>query len=787
MPVGARQLGMGETALALADDVFATYWNPAGLAFGPLADEWELSFSRTSTPTLPNFTALGSKEKTGFLSKTALWSGTRDGLMHYDGKAWKTFHEHVFEQGEQLPKVIADFVGNIENTDSLTKIVLKFNGLKSLKEAEDQVSIKLPYNLLFLEKTVTTLLVDKAQRVWVGTNKGLYRFDGLRWKSFLLDSAFIVGALPKTTPTADSLTTPPAPTADLQANLKDSLTPPSDTLSHTQDSLPKQASIVSDTNKIPPSAPNPSLTQSSTATTLALKQDSLWYITDLVLRESEIWIATRSGLFRYRQNQFARRGQDILPTQNISSLATHPQSKDVFVALQNIGIAHYVPARGQGLSAKWRIYTKTDGLLDSSINNLVLDSYGHVWVAHPGGVSHYTLNDWQRFNFNNQTVHSIELSEEGDIWIGTNKGVWKHSPAYSNPKGRAQNKTLPDNSGSQTPKGAWVHYHSGNALNNNNDLVIESQGDDVWFVTDAGVERYNAARTQVGLFYESLLPKLQLDDLFHAFTAITTPLQDWGTVGGFVNFISFGEITYVDENNEEKTPYPAREIVAGLSYGTKIARRTALGVNLKLIYSALAPDLSAAQDQEDAVAYSFALDAGLLWKKIYKGLSIGLVLQNMGPAVFYVDRGQTDPLPFTWKLGFAYELLSSANHRLTAAADFNRETFYIDFDTGDPLPVYEGAWKGLIDPFNDNQDHGLNEILSENLGKTIYNLGMEYVYANTFSLRTGGLIDSRGKRNEIDVGAGFLLSDVLQVDLGIIYDAQGIRGNQVRASTIIKF
>jgi hypothetical protein len=40
MPVGARQLGMGEAATALSDDVYGTYWNPAGLAFGPVSNEW---------------------------------------------------------------------------------------------------------------------------------------------------------------------------------------------------------------------------------------------------------------------------------------------------------------------------------------------------------------------------------------------------------------------------------------------------------------------------------------------------------------------------------------------------------------------------------------------------------------------------------------------------------------------------------------------------------------------------------------------------------------------------
>ncbi|MDR2732989.1 MAG: hypothetical protein LBB36_07220, partial [Fibromonadaceae bacterium] len=43
MPVGARQLGLGESGVALGDDGNTLYYNPAGLAFGPLASEWELS------------------------------------------------------------------------------------------------------------------------------------------------------------------------------------------------------------------------------------------------------------------------------------------------------------------------------------------------------------------------------------------------------------------------------------------------------------------------------------------------------------------------------------------------------------------------------------------------------------------------------------------------------------------------------------------------------------------------------------------------------------------------
>ena len=43
MPIGARQMSMGESGTALPEDAFAVWWNPAGLAVGPVADEWSLS------------------------------------------------------------------------------------------------------------------------------------------------------------------------------------------------------------------------------------------------------------------------------------------------------------------------------------------------------------------------------------------------------------------------------------------------------------------------------------------------------------------------------------------------------------------------------------------------------------------------------------------------------------------------------------------------------------------------------------------------------------------------
>jgi hypothetical protein len=709
MPVGARQLGMGETAVAVADDVYTTFWNPAGLAFGPLADEWELALSSKERDELiREFTSLGSKEKKGFLSKATLWSGTKDGLVHFNGKAWKEYYEYVMEQDDTIEKVVKDYLGTEENLDTLIQIVKDYNRVETQEDEEDLISLKLPYNLVFHNLQVTVILVDKMRRVWVGTPGGLFRFDGAKWKSYVNDDAF-----------------------------------------------------------------------AGDSTEQKLKKD----ITCLALQGSEVWIGTKGGLFRYRKTKFVQRGKSLLPSQYITAIATHSNSKEVFIAMQNKGIARYTPAKGKGLKSKWRLFGVEDGLLDSAVNNLLLDKYSHVWVGHPEGVSHYTLSDWQRITFNKQSVRSIDLAPDGSIWIGTDKGVWKHTPHYTNPKGRKKAKKGKEDS----KKGDWFHYHTGNALVDNNDLVIETQGDDVWFVTSAGVERYNSAKSQVGMFYESLLPSLQLKDLFHAFAAATFPLQEWGTVGGFVNFISFGEIPFVPENSDEATfSFTSTETVGALSYGTRLNKNTGFGLNIKFIYSALAPDISASGGDQDGVAASYAVDLGLLWKDVFfEGLGFGFVMQNIGPAVFYVDQDQSDPIPFTWKLGISYEF-STPNHRFLVAGDANREAIYYDESGG--RPVYIGAWKDLFYPFSDNKDHSNADVWMQNLRKTVFNCGAEYTYANVISFRSGYLHDDSGERFELDFGMGFMLSDILQIDATYIKDlGGGIRDGQKRFSLIFKF
>ena len=813
MPVGARQLGMGEAAIAVADDVFATFWNPAGIAFGPVSNEWELVlpkvYRKSGVEMARQFTALATKPRSGLLLKSTVWAGAQDALLLYNGKHWKDYHEVVLEQGDQVDKIVRRYAGTGDNLDTLIKEVKAYNRIATPEDEANLISLKLPYNLLFKGEGVTSLVLDNTDRLWVGTTGGLYRFDGSGWKAFDKENGFTY--LP-----SDSAAASAAPTAAPGSALilpdtgaagaavaaaaraaymaRDTAKTAADSvrakdLARIADSLKTAARAASDSALLASQSAD-SAARSSMKAAAAEGQGAFRKlgITSLAVKGVSIWIGTTDGLYEYKKNTILRRGQSLLPSQHVTSIATHENLDEIYVSVKDAGIARYTPPKSTGSSAKWKLFTPADGLLDSSVGNLLLDKFGHVWAAHNGGVSHYSLRSWEKIHFKKQEVRSLGLDEDGNVWIGTSEGAWKHTPNYANAKGRSltKKKGASEEGAAKETKGNWVHFHSGNGLADKSVREVKAQGPDIWFLTDAGIERYNSAKSQVGFFYESLLPVLNLPDLYHAFLGTTFPVEEWGTVGGFINYVSFGQNQQTNQEGDVTNTFDSYELVGALSYGTRLSKNIGLGLNAKFIYSALAQGITSSGERTDGIAASYAVDAGVLWKNVLlKGFSLALVMQNMGPAVFYVDQAQADPIPFTWKLGMAYDLLHTPSHRLTVAADANREAVYRE--DNEASAVYIGAWKDLVYPFDD-KDHTAFETWEENVRQTVFNTGMEYVYANVAAFRAGYLYDESGKRYELDVGLGFMLSDILQVDGTFIKSFDnGIRNGQKRFSMVLRF
>ena len=702
MPVGARQLGMGEVGAALADDATAMYYNPAGLAFGPLADEWRISYPADSKKA-PFFTKMTARSKNGFFSKSELWAGTANGILKFDSEQWLDYHSVTLQGTAKIKDVVRVFVGSERGLDEYTRQVKKFNNIKNADDESHVVEVNIPWNLVVKDTITAILYEDRTEKLWVGTPKGLFRFDGKAWKSYE-------------------------------------------------------------------------------------KELGVHHVNTLTSQGASVWIGTDDGLFVYRNGGFEQKGK-VLPSQKINALVWSEMRKELYVAVDGAGIARLVPKKSVNDKDRWSLFNEEDGIMDLKPTALAVDSSGHVWAAHAGGLSHFTLRKWEQVKFENNNINDISVDGKGAIWIATDKGVWRHLPDYATASGRKAEleRGTAEQEGEVKSEDEWTHYHSGNGLSSNKVWAVLPQGNDVWFSTANGMEQFKDADYQLTAFYEKLLPILNIPDLYHLYGGMTIPLNDWGTLGLSVNFVSFGStVVSGDVDADDLVAYNSSEIVGGISYGTRFPNDWGLGLSVKFFYSDLSSGGST--DEDEATTFGYAFDIGILKKNLLiDKLNLALVLANIGPSVYYVDKTIEDPIPLTWRLGLAYELLSLADYRWTIAADYNRETIYDD-DKGNPEPFYIACWKSIVDP--EKKDTKGLETAKNSLMQGVFNVGTEFIYSNTIALRLGYLYDRTGQRHEVDFGFGFMLSDMLQFDFATIKDVgdnDGVRDGQMRFGMLFKF
>lgn len=112
---GARQAGMGEAFVSIADDATATYWNPAGLGNAPLSGKLEEVVLPSDYGEITDAVTI---EGPGGESETWVLAGSQ--LLMYDGKTWHTGKEYMTSSDQTL----TDFLRTIISTDDQEQLQL---------------------------------------------------------------------------------------------------------------------------------------------------------------------------------------------------------------------------------------------------------------------------------------------------------------------------------------------------------------------------------------------------------------------------------------------------------------------------------------------------------------------------------------------------------------------------------------------------------------------------------------------------------------------------------------
>jgi hypothetical protein len=158
-----------------------------------------------------------------------------------------------------------------------------------------------------------------------------------------------------------------------------------------------------------------------------------------------------------------------------------------------------------------------------------------------------------------------------------------------------------------------------------------------------------------------------------------------GTVGLSLTYLDYGdiEITTLSEQDGTGQFFSAHDLSMGLTYAYNLTDRFSLGGTVKYIQQTI----------WNSSASAFAMDLGVLFHSDINGLRIGATITNFGtemqmdgkdllvqhdidPNIYgnndqILANLQTDefPLPLTFRIGLAMDVLDIEDHRFTLAAD----------------------------------------------------------------------------------------------------------------------
>lgn len=241
--------------------------------------------------------------------------------------------------------------------------------------------------------------------------------------------------------------------------------------------------------------------------------------------------------------------------------------------------------------------------------------------------------------------------------------------------------------------------------------------------------------------------------------------EGFGVVSLSIKSLAIDEILVTTTQNPDGTgaTFKPQMLTAGLSYSRQLTERIAVGITANFVSETLG----------DVSASGVAFNVGVIYDHLAEldGLSLGLVINNVGPQMKYEGSG------------------------LNTVADvdnYNRPPQYYKIDAaGVEMPSTFGlglGYKAKIDDMNALQFSGL--FLHNNFSDDEYKLGAEYGYNNTFFLRAGYLLAPETASEDylygLTAGAGVNV-DLEGIDLKIDYAyryTQYFDGNHVFALSL---
>lgn len=266
--------------------------------------------------------------------------------------------------------------------------------------------------------------------------------------------------------------------------------------------------------------------------------------------------------------------------------------------------------------------------------------------------------------------------------------------------------------------------------------------------------------------YTPWLRALGLTDVYLAYLAGYTKLDDLEAIGGSIRYFSLGSIDFTDEQGQSLGQGKPNEFEIAAAYARQFSPKFSAALTLKYIYS----NLAAGQQLEGTTieaGNAFAGDLSFTYRTPIKlneyktNLTVAAAISNIGTKITYTRSVNKDFIPANFGLGAAWDLDFDEFNRFTFAFDLNKLLV--------PTPCIGDAAECDIDA-DGVRDHKQQSVISaifgsfgdapgggaEELRELTYSIGMEYWYDKQFAVRAGYYTEdaTKGNRQYLTLGLG---------------------------------
>ncbi|WP_291867132.1 type IX secretion system outer membrane channel protein PorV [Maribacter sp.] len=310
--------------------------------------------------------------------------------------------------------------------------------------------------------------------------------------------------------------------------------------------------------------------------------------------------------------------------------------------------------------------------------------------------------------------------------------------------------------------------------------------------TDAFSQQWNPAKFAfaerkmgIGVSYTPYLESI-ITDIALLNASYFNKIDDRSAFALSLRYFTLGEIELRQFANDPGSLAKPNELSLDGSYSLKLSETFSMAVGGRFIRSNL--KIPQANNTEDSqAATSFGVDIAGFYRSrelAYNSFDgrwrAGFNLSNLGGKIQYDEGGQENFLPTNLKFGLGFDFILDQDNSIGLTTEFSKllvptpQDFNNDgvLDSADNNEYQNiGAFEGVFKSFGDAPDG-----FSEELKEFTWALGAEYVYQDSFMIRTGYFNESeeKGSRKFFTLGAGFKFNSA-QIDLSYLFSTSQVR------------